>query len=208
MGDTSTKEIPILIPYNPLDKKNLGEQVMLALLQEPVHDLPPSKFVGAGVYAIYYHGDFDSYKPISLQNQNDKYLAPIYVGKAVPEGARKARRDAADNQGFALYKRLNDHAKSIEAATNLRLSDFKCQFMAVDEIWISLSETILIERFLPLWNCLLDGFGNHAPGKGRKDMLMPAWDCYHSGREWARHLKPHIKTREQLDAEVRAFLDR
>ena len=202
--DKSPKNIPVLTPYNPLDKKNLGAQVMSALLKEPVHSLPPSKFIGAGVYAIYYKGVFETYQPISCRDDN--YYTPIYVGKAVPEGARKAGKGLAVDQGFALYRRLNDHAKSIEAATNLRLEDFKCQFLATDDIWIPLAETILIEKFLPLWNCLLEVFGNHAPGKGRKDMITPAWDCYHPGREWSKHLKPHSKTREQLDVDIRDFL--
>ena len=39
-------ELPILQPYNPLDKRRLGEQVAEALLDEDVHPLPPQKFIG------------------------------------------------------------------------------------------------------------------------------------------------------------------
>ena len=50
----SNENIPTLTPYNPLDKRHLGEQVAEALLAEPIHNLPPDKFIGAGVYALYY----------------------------------------------------------------------------------------------------------------------------------------------------------
>jgi hypothetical protein len=53
-------------PYNPLDKKNLGASVAEALLGRKPHPLGglPS-FHGAGIYAIYYKGDFRAYQKIS-----------------------------------------------------------------------------------------------------------------------------------------------
>ena len=56
------EDIPIIEPYNPLDKRNLGASVAAAMLASPVHTLPPEPFIGAGVYAIYYRGDFAPYK--------------------------------------------------------------------------------------------------------------------------------------------------
>ena len=202
----SSEEIPVLQPYNPLDKKRLGEQVAEALLSENVHPLPPHKFIGAGVYALYYIGEFSAYELLAEINRDEQYLCPIYVGKAVPEGARKGGQVMDVNPGNALYKRLNDHAKSIEAAKNINLSDFRCRFLAVDDIWIPLAESMLIERFKPVWNCLLEGFGNHAPGRGRKDMMTPSWDWYHPGRSWANDLMPYTKSKEQLDKEIREYL--
>lgn len=203
----SNENIPVLTPYNPLDKRHLGEQVAEALLAEPIHNLPPDKFIGAGVYALYYIGDFPAYRALSEINRNDKYLCPIYVGKAVPDGARKGGQGDDVDPGFALYKRLNDHAKSISAANNLDISDFRCRFLAVDDIWIPLAESMTIERFKPVWNCLLEGFGNHDPGKGRRNMMMPSWDCFHPGRAWATGLMPNVKTAEQLDKEIREYLE-
>lgn len=206
MAVNNKDDIPVLVPYNPLDKRHLGEQVAEALLAEPVHELPPTRFVGAGVYALYYIGDFPAYTALAEVNKDDKYLCPIYVGKAVPDGARKGGQGEDVDPGTALYKRLNDHAKSISAASNIELSDFRCRFLAVDDIWIPLAESMVIERFKPVWNCLLEGFGNHAPGKGRKDMMTPSWDCFHPGREWANGLLPFVKTKEQLDVEIRNYL--
>lgn len=77
-------------PFNPLNKKNLGLSVADAMLEKPIEPLPPQNaFKGAGIYAIYYTGDFPAYKRIAELNKNKKFTCPIYVGKAVPAGARK-----------------------------------------------------------------------------------------------------------------------
>ncbi|MEN6603100.1 MAG: Eco29kI family restriction endonuclease, partial [Bryobacteraceae bacterium] len=115
---------------------------------------------------------------------------PIYVGKAVPAGTRKGGMGLDVSPGCALYNRLSEHAESIQCATNLRLDDFFCRYLAVDDIWIPLGENLLIEMFRPVWNVLIDGFGNHDPGKGRHQGKRPAWDVLHPGRAWASKLQP------------------
>jgi len=46
-----------IIPFNPLDKTNLGASVADALLARPAMPLGElAEFQGAGVYAIYYGG--------------------------------------------------------------------------------------------------------------------------------------------------------
>ena len=52
MALRNDESIPVLNPYNPLDKRHLGEQVAEALLAQDVQPLPPSRFIGAGVYAL------------------------------------------------------------------------------------------------------------------------------------------------------------
>lgn len=70
--------------YDPLDYGNLARSVVQALLGGPDVALsPPEPFEGAGVYAIYYHGDFGGYLPRASATT----LPPNYVGKAVPSGA-------------------------------------------------------------------------------------------------------------------------
>ena len=74
-----------IVPFNPLDKRHLGQsvgQAMLARPAVPITDL--ESFGGAGIYAIYYHGDFPAYRAISSRNSDGRHTAPIYVGKAVP----------------------------------------------------------------------------------------------------------------------------
>lgn len=200
----SRDTIPVIQPYNPLDKRNLGESVAREMLSTPVHALPPAPFIGAGVYAIYYRGDFSPYTPIAEQNRED-WTMPIYVGKAVPAGARKGGLGMQVDHGQALYKRLSEHFESINAATNLNPDDFVCRFLVVDDIWIPLAESLLIERFKPLWNRCIDGFGNHDPGSGRYQQQRSPWDCIHPGRGWATKLKENNNTVEQILEKVNQY---
>jgi len=199
-------EKPFLKPFNPLDKRNLGESVADALLQTEPRLLPPELFIGAGVYAIYYTGPFSAYGQLSEVNNDGQFRCPIYVGKAVPPGARKGGLGLEVDHGQALYKRLAEHAESVKSAQNLEITDFYCRFLVVDDIWIPLAESILIERFKPVWNRVLDGFGNHDPGKGRHQGMMPQWDCLHPGRAWAERLQPCANTAEQLTERVEKYL--
>lgn len=64
-------DIPVITPYNPLDKRNLAESVASAMLHTPVQKLPPEPFIGAGVYAIYYKGDFEPYRKLVELNSRD-----------------------------------------------------------------------------------------------------------------------------------------
>ncbi len=191
-----------VIPFNPLDKKNLGASVAEALLTKEVHPLGQlPQFDGAGIYAIYYTGDFEAYEQIARLNNDGKFMLLIYVGKAVPAGARMgAGTDVPP--GKVLFKRLKEHADSIKAATNLNVEDFSCRFLVVDDIWIPLGESLIISRFTPLWNSLIDGFGNHNPGKGRHAGMRPRWDVLHPGREWAQRLaeRPESQLRVAEDA--------
>ena len=207
MAKKANNPIPVLQPYNPLDKRHLGEQVAEALLAREIQPLPPEKFIGAGVYAIYYIGEFDAYKTLSAVNKNNQYTCPIYVGKAVPKGARKGGQGDNVDPGTALYDRLSDHTKSIKEAKNLNLSDFRCRYLAVDDIWIPLAESMMIERFKPVWNCLLEGFGNHAPGSGRTNGKMSSWDRFHPGRSWAKNLQPFPKSVKELKDEIVEYLN-
>jgi len=200
------ESIPITKPFNPLDKRNLGESVARALLETKVQPLPPEPFVGAGVYALYYTGSFSAYSQLVENNKGRHCLYPIYVGKAVPAGTRKGVIGLEVEKSQSMCKRLNEHAESIRATQNLDLKDFLCRFLVVDDIWIPLAESMMINRFRPVWNLVLDGFGNHDPGKGRYNGMMPHWDCLHSGRPWAERLRPCASTSEQLHERVEIYL--
>jgi len=196
-----------IFPFNPLDKRNLGESVANALLARPVVSLKQLQpFTGAGVYAIYYSGDFPTYREISVRNRGETWQLPIYVGKAVPAGSRKGGMGLGDSPGQVLFKRLREHLESIEAASNLNSADFCCRFMTVDDIWIPLGESLLIARFSPLWNTLIDGFGNHDPGKGRHAGLRPRWDTLHPGRAWADRLQTRDETAAAIQREIKEVL--
>lgn len=184
--------MPMEPPYNPLDTRNLGENVANALLQRTPVALPPPTFRGAGIYAIYYTGCFDPYKVIAQANRQDNCSIPVYVGKAIPAGARKGAQRPRTIPGNVLAKRLNEHARSIDQANNLKLGDFSCRYLVVDDIWIPLGESLLIERFSPIWNTRVDGFGNHDPGSGRQNQARSHWDVLHPGRPWATKLRADV----------------
>ena len=199
-----------IIPFNPLDKRNLGESVTRALLATPVLPLRalPS-FRGAGVYALYYAGAFPAYaKLVASGRGRDRVATPIYVGKAVPAGARRGGVGVEEGAaGRVLCKRLEEHAQSIDAAQNLDLNDFQCRYLVVDDIWIPLGESLLIARFTPIWNTLIDGFGNHDPGSGRYAGVRPRWDVLHPGRAWALRLKERAETADEIATDARTFLN-
>lgn len=198
-------DIPVIKPFNPLDKRYIGKIVAETLLSTDIASLPPAPFIGAGVYLIYYSGPFSAYKALAdLNKKNPCY--PIYIGKAVPAGSRKGGLGLEVDHGMALYKRLAEHAESIKAASNLKIEDFKCQLLVVDDIWIPLTESLLIERFRPIWNSLIDGFGNHDPGKGRYNQQKSPWDCLHPGRQWAERLQPAVLTDKELKIKSAEYL--
>jgi hypothetical protein len=183
-------QIPKPPPFNPLDKRQLGDSLADALLECGVSDLPPEPFVGAGVYAIYYTGPSEWYTRVAACNGNGQYRMPIYIGKAVPHGARKGGRGLDADPGLVLQQRLRQHAESINQVESLQLADFVCRYLVVDDIWIPLAESVLIQRFQPLWNVKVDGFGNHDPGTRRKNQYRSQWDGLHPGRTWAAKLGP------------------
>jgi len=208
-------------PYNPLDRTHLADSIAREFFKPGLAHLPPDTFVGAGIYAIYYRGDFPLYAAIagSLRAYEAatgkgknatavRQPIPIYVGKSDPPGSRKgifsdAAGPSVEEEGEEvaekeaeelltetpkhrkLFLRLKKHATSISMTRNLRLEDFKCRYMLVDEIWVPLGEARLVARFRPLWNVLIEGFGSNPEGGGRKDTARSVWDILHPGRKEA-----------------------
>ncbi len=194
-----------LVPFNPLAKTNLAESIVGQLLMRPpicMTDL--TRFRGAGIYAIYYNGNFHAYQPLVEMNDQGPSVPPIYVGKAVPKGARKGG-DLEASPGNVLYNRLGQHVNSIQEATNLAVNEFTCRYLTLDDIWIPLAEALLIAKFSPLWNTLVDGFGNHDPGKGRHKGVRSRWDTLHPGRKWAKPLLDRKETTDIIISDVRRF---
>jgi hypothetical protein len=197
-----------ILPFNPLDKKNLGASVAEALVSSKAHPLGGlPAFNGAGIYAIYYRGGFDAYKLIADRNADQANpQSPIYVGKAVPAGARKGGALADPTQSRALFNRLGEHAESIQAAGNLDIADFTCRYLVVDDIWIPLGESLMIAKFSPLWNTIVEGFGNHDPGSGRYQGLRPRWDAVHPGRSWAAKCKDRPESVADILRDAKSYL--
>ena len=171
--------------YNPLNVDELGRNAARKLMDYPAVALPPDgQFAGGGVYTIYYRGGFHAYESMG----DDE---PIYVGKADLPGKRQGR--AALNRATpALYRRLSEHAGSVDSAENLNLSDFQCRWLVLDPIWIGLTEQVLISEYRPIWNVVVDGFGHHDQGRTRRSQRRSRWDTLHPGRPWAAHYQDGI----------------
>ena len=180
-------------PFNPLDKLALGRNVTAHLLQQDLEPLPPSPFWGVGVYALYFLGDFTRYKNAHYPDW------PIYVGKAIPKGGRKGGLLSDGRSETSLFDRLREHATSNTQAQNLTLHEFRCRFLTVDDVWIPLAESLLIEEFRPLWNVTVEGFGIHNPGAGRIGQKKSIWDSLHPGRPWAEGLPENPKVSRMLE---------
>lgn len=195
--------------YNPLDKTNIARSIKDQLLRQKIIKLPPERFYGAGIYAIYYTGDFAAYKKLTKIPPEDEKAIPIYIGKAVPAGSRKGVQVVRDySKDTSLYRRLVEHTNSIKEASNLKLDDFRCRYLLVDDIWIPLGESLLIETFKPVWNVIVDGFGHHDQGKARREQMKSAWDTLHPGRSWAKKVKtPYKKSKEEIIEEVIKHLE-
>ena len=165
----------------------LIDEAVAFMVNTPMELLPPDEnFSGGGVYALYYNGDFPLYQKIYSQNKE----LPIYVGKAVLPGWRQGRGTVKENDP-ALYRRLGEHSRNINAAKNLELSHFSCKFVVLksqEADLISTVEAAMTRRYNPLWNSHIDGFGYHDPGKGRYEQAKSEWDALHPGRAWAERL--------------------
>lgn len=187
-------------PYNPLDKLNLARSIEVELLSLPKQSFSDLNGLrGAGVYAIYYTGLFETYAPIADGGR------PIYVGKAIPKGGRKGGLSANAAVGRSLQDRLRQHASSIDQAANLDLADFQVRALVVDDIWIPLGENMLIESFQPVWNVVIDGFGNKTPGARRATQYRSPWDVLHPGRGFAEMLAQHPLGAEVFNQRVADF---
>jgi hypothetical protein len=168
----------VLDPGNP---RTIGFFVGLAMAAQPRRPLDKLRpFYGAGIYAVYYTGDFELYKPISRTE------TPVYIGMAV-QGSRSSSRPLS--QGTPLASRLEEHRKNIARATeSIFLSDFEYRALVVQSGWEYAAENYLIDLFSPIWNKetnIIYGFGKHGDSiETRKNRRSP-WDTLHAGRSWA-----------------------
>jgi hypothetical protein len=193
--------------YNPLDKVNLARSIEGELLSKPVIPLTDLRSVtGAGVYAIYYAGNFAPYAPLAEKNRDNKFELPIYVGKSMPRGGRKGALDHDASTSPALRNRLTKHSRSLDEVKSLSVSDFFVRYLVVDLIWIPLGENMLIRTYAPVWNRVVEGFGINAPGGGREKQRKSQWDTIHPGRRIAQKRAPNaLSEQEILDRIARHF---
>lgn len=191
--------------FDPADPRLVGKFVGIALVAQdrvPLQELQP--FYGAGVYALYYTGDYSPYRALT-SGEN-----PIYVGKADPEdpSAKTPRL-----QGQKLHGRLREHLGSICRAAEhetktLDPADFDCRFLVVQSGWQIAAENYLINLFKPIWNDevkLCYGIGKHGDSPDTRGNLRSPWDTLHPGRKWALRAKKDGTPVEDAKSKDRIF---
>ncbi|MFF3978532.1 Eco29kI family restriction endonuclease [Streptomyces sp. NPDC001828] len=167
--------------FNPLGidllSRNLREE-MDGRPRVPLGEV--KRFMGAGLYALYYKGDLEIYKELKDSD------CPIYVGKAA--AGNSSYGDSPNLTEPKLFERINDHRRSINEAPNLGASNFDVRYLTLDDIWIVLGERALLRTHSPvLWNTVMTGFGANPPGGGRRN-ARSVWDSIHPGRQRAANL--------------------
>lgn len=194
----------VIDPYNPLDLEALGLSLIRELERRPAGKLADmAQFDGSGIYALYYVGAADPYTLVGEYNQATGCALPIYVGRAREPGSRQGLNPFEPVSGPLLWDRIKQHRKSIMDAASLDVADFRVSALVCMPIWIPLAEAVAIRRYRPLWNSQLQGFGIHAPGKGRSNQKRSQWDQLHPGRGFAKTLKKNMKSQAALLALVR-----
>lgn len=177
----------------------------------PVREMPVSeRFEGTGVYAIYSIARSGVYSKFHAINRTAFHI-PIYIGKAVPRGWRQARLlSSSQVTSYELSSRLREHSRSLDIGAGLSVSDFFCRFMILEDQESDLIGTVeaaLIRKYRPIWNTLIDGFGNHDPGKGRYEQAKSDWDVCHPGRSWAEKCRGIPAHQSSLYKSIEIFLD-
>ncbi|QHC31101.1 Eco29kI family restriction endonuclease [Streptomyces sp. HF10] len=158
--------------FNPLRRENLIRSVASALSTVdpvPLTDLR-HKFDGLGVYALYYVGPNELYRPVSQSSCE----TPLYVGSAEQGGTRLA---GAEGAGDALWARLARHRRTLQRAIGLAPEDFRVRHLLTDDLFISGAAHLTIKDHLPVWNVVLTGFGAMAAGRMRGH--TPPWHVLH-----------------------------
>lgn len=176
--------------------KGLDEELIAFLDKQPCRPLESLNEEAAhlgeyiGVYSLYCEGDNPMYEPLVLANRGECHL-PIYVGKAVPGGARSGRikheelavAGRSPRGGNSVLKRLDLHRRSVKQAGSLEVQDFKAKIVPMDMDLVAWGESLLLCHLQPIWNQLISGFGNNKPGKRRNEQKLSEWDKLRWGRE-------------------------
>ena len=122
----------------------------------PVCELPPPRFVGSGVYAIYCTAKKGIYERYGNKVNRMGYNVPIYVGKAVPKGWH------GDGcfETLTCQEQLSFWHHKIKSAIGFSTEDFVCRIFAIDEFCekeINCVHGMMMESYHPVWNKVFVG---------------------------------------------------
>src|SRR5690625_270334 len=168
--------------FDPSNPNVVGAFIALALQSRnraPLSEVRESPFHGSGIYAIYYCGGFDVYSALEGTEH------PIYTGKSDPVSPAATTPVA---QGQKLFRRLKEHAKSIDKGEYIDLTGFEYRYLVVQSGWQTAAGRFLIDWFKPIWNNEMNicfGIGKHGDSSTTRANQRSPWDTLHPGRPWA-----------------------
>lgn len=184
--------------FNPLDYGAIAESIERRFeMLEPFSLGGVPDAGGSGIYAIWYRGKENLYSEISGSR------VPIYVGRAEPRGGRTGGLPWENPSAKELRDRLLEHAESTRLADNLEIKDFSARGLVVPTPFIRAAERFMISLYGPPWNVAVEGFGKHAPGRGRSGGRTSWWDTVHPGRDYGETPDPG-KTLEKVRRRIKA----
>lgn len=158
----------------------------------PVCELPPPRFTGSGVYAIYCTAKKGIYERYGNKVNRMGYNVPIYVGKAVPKGI--------DNCGLRCFEmhtcqnQLVFWYNEIKKSLGLSREDFHCRVLAIDRFdKINGAYGMILEYYHPVWNKVF------VECKSSDDIVLH-WNKIHSVRFCS-------KAEKSAQEELKRFLE-
>ena len=184
--------------FDPLNLLSLAQSVERTLIEKPLNPFQPLvPFLTAAAFTASTTQD-----PTSCMHQS----------RAVRPGSRFTpdTRPHGGRRPAACWHRLISRSCSTvcvitrafcskSMTCNSTYSSYRV--LVVDDMWAPLAEELLIHHFRPVWNVVVDGFGNHEPGSGRNAQPRSVWDELHPGRPWAARLGPaHLARTEIMNA--------
>ncbi len=174
-------------PSNP----NVGGRIvgitMIAQKRKPLANI--ERFYGAGVYALYYNGDFPGLRA------NFAAGTPDLRGKADPaDAASKTAMEQGDRLARAAYGSLEKYREGGKPRCDWQ--DFEYRALVVQTGWQTSAEDYLIHLFktasgIPAGVSATDS-ANMATIPARAPTCASPWDTLHPGRDWA-HRDPKMK---------------
>lgn len=160
----------------------------------PVCELPPPRFTGSGVYAIYCTAKKGIYERYGNKVNRMGYNVPIYVGKAVPKGCNIGGTMSFDT--LVSEEQLTFWYKEIKSAIELAVADFRYRFYSIDcfgKEYLDGVYRMMLETFHPVWNRVFSVCGS-------SEEIAVHWKKIHSERF-------HGKADKASQEELKRFLE-
>lgn len=161
--------------FDPLSTEQLTRIICRQFEEQPSFSLqrPVPNFDGAGLYAVYYHGE-----TVKLYQPLRDVAIPLYVGQARSYNSATGRGQQLPQP---LWSRVQQHRRSMIEG-GLPVDEFGVRLLRMPDVHIDMGEDGLRRGYQPVWNSVLTGFGSHEQGSRTRRSGRSKWDTVHQGR--------------------------